>query len=175
MRSNDTLAAAMAISVALILPAALSAKGETTKITVSGAELASPIVITDPVVLGSFNVWSGAGTFQSFGGRGDRGEETEGSDGFIIDWPSGVVDERPGGLPRYEVAFYVGGSLPAYTVFYELDVSNERGYVYLPGTTDAAYRVNVMSIFRGHGFEGHWLRANLAWQRTAMRILLKTN
>jgi hypothetical protein len=85
-----------------------------------------------------------------------------------------VVDERPSGVPRYEVALYAEGAVPAYAVFYEFDATSNCGYVYLPGSTDAAYRLNVGSIFRDHGFEGHWLRASLAWQHTAKRILFKT-
>src|SRR5688572_12362004 len=39
------------------------AKGTTTKITITSAELQSPIEISDPEVLKNFNVWSGPGTF----------------------------------------------------------------------------------------------------------------
>ena len=93
-------------------------------------------------------------------------------EGFIIDWPSGVLGERPGGLPRYEVAFYVRSSIqPVYVVFYEPDTSGDRGYVYLPGKDDASYRVNVRTIFRGHGFEGRWLRASTAWQQAVAPLL----
>lgn len=39
------------------------AKGATTKITITGAGLQSPIEISDPDVLKNFSVWSGPGTF----------------------------------------------------------------------------------------------------------------
>jgi hypothetical protein len=168
---RGAVAAALAIFFALAISPSLGAKGETTKIAISGADLTSPIAITDPVILRQFNVWSGAGTFRALGGLENK---VEGTEGFIIDWSSGVAAERPAGLQRYEVAFYAGGSLPVYTVFYEIDVSNDRGYVYLPGPADELYTVNTWAILRGHGFEGHWLRANLAWQQTVGRILLKT-
>ena len=31
----------------------------------------------------------------------------EGNEGFLIDWASGVVSERPSGLRTFELAFYV--------------------------------------------------------------------
>jgi hypothetical protein len=169
--TREQVAAALVISFALAFSPSLGAKGETTKITISGADLTSPIAITDPVILRQFNVWSGAGTFRALGGLENKVEATE---GFIVDWSSGVVGERPAGLQRYEVAFYAGGSLPVYTVFYELDVSSNWGYVYLPGPADELYTVNTRAILRGHGFEGHWLRATLSWQQTVGPILLKT-
>jgi hypothetical protein len=168
MRKKNTLAGVLAMSIALAVSPSLSAKGETTRITISGGDLSSPIAITDPAILRQFPVWSGAGTFRALGGISNRVEATE---GFIIDWSSGVIDERPAGLSRCEVAFYAAGPLPVYTVLYELDALSDRGYVYLPGSTDASYEANVKSIFRGHGFEGHWLRANLAWQQVVARLL----
>ena len=122
------------------------------------------------VILHQFNVWSGAGTFRARGGIANSVEFTE---GFIVDWPSGVVTDRPNGLHRYEVAFYAGGSLPVYTVFYELDTSGDRGYVYLPGTADELYTVNTRAILRGHGFEGHWLRATRSWQQAVAPLITR--
>jgi len=172
VRKKNALACVLAMLIALAVSPSLSAKGETTRITISGGDLSSPIAITDPAILRQFPVWSGAGTFRALGGISNSVEATE---GFIIDWSSGVIDERPAGLSRYEVAFYAGGPLPVYTVFYELDAASDRGYVYLPGSTDESYGVNVRSIFRGHGFEGHWLRANLAWQQARARFLPQAN
>jgi hypothetical protein len=172
MRKKNTLADFLVMSVAMAVCPALLAKGETTRITISGGDLSSPIAITDPAIARQFHVWSGAGTFQ---GRGGISNSVEATEGFIVDWSSGVVTDRPNGLQRYEVAFYAEGPLPVYTVLYELDASSDRGYVYLPGSTDASYQVNVKSIFRGHGFEGHWLRANLAWEQAMARVLPRAN
>jgi hypothetical protein len=73
------------------------AKGTTTQITITGAELQSPIEISDPDVLKNFNVWSGPGTFVN---------GVEGEEGFIVDWASGAVTERPSGLRDFELSFY---------------------------------------------------------------------
>jgi hypothetical protein len=74
--------------LALLLPTSLSAKGMTTKITITDASLASSIDITDPSVLEQFNVWAGRGTFVTIRGQ----ERKEGTQGFIIDWLAGAVD-----------------------------------------------------------------------------------
>lgn len=152
--------------------AALAAKGETTQIVISGGGLGSPIRIADPVMLGRFYVWSGAGTFHSYAG----GPKIEGTEGFIVDWPAGIADDRPAGLPRYEVAFHVAGSAArAYTVLYEPDVAGDRGYVYLPGRGDEWFPANARVIWRGHGFEGHWLHATAAWQQAAASVIPSPN
>ena len=65
------------------------AKGITTKITITGAGLQRPVEISDPQVLKNFNVWSGPGTFAN---------GVEGTEGFIINWASGSVTDRPNGL-----------------------------------------------------------------------------
>jgi hypothetical protein len=81
----------LSIIVALALSASLSAKGATTKITISGPTLSESIDITDGVVLAKFQVWAGPGVFH---GRGPivqgGGTIVEGTEGFIIDWPSGI-------------------------------------------------------------------------------------
>jgi hypothetical protein len=162
-RRRWKVAAALAFC-AVVVPASLGAKGETTLIMITGGDLASPVRIADQVILRQFQVWSGAGTFRRLGG----GDPIEGTEGFIVDWSSGVVGDPPEGLPRYEVAFYTGLSAGlAYVVFYEPDASNERGYIYLPGRGEELCVSNTRSILRGHGFEGHWLRATRAWQQAA--------
>jgi hypothetical protein len=138
------------------------AKGNTSRVVITSAELASPIEITDPEVLANFNVWSGPGTFSN---------GVEGNQGFIIDWASGVVTERPNGLRTFEVSFYVRyANRPvteqrdqlAYIVSYAVDLSTGQGYVYLPGKADEPYRLNTKAIYRGS--EGSWFRATAAWQ-----------
>jgi hypothetical protein len=51
-----------------------------------------------------FQVWTGPGTTVCIGGRGNC---VEGTDGFIVDWSSGAVAQRPSWLQHYEVSFYV--------------------------------------------------------------------
>ncbi len=54
-------ATAAAFSLLIIFSATVLvfAKGITTKITITSAELRSPIEISDPELLKNFNVWSG--------------------------------------------------------------------------------------------------------------------
>lgn len=146
----------------------LSAKGITTKIRITGAKLATRVEISDPKILENFHVWAGPGT-------GVNG--VEGTEGFIIDWASGAVAERPRGLDVYEVSFYVKyANRPAseqtdqlaYVVSYEADPSTGQGYVYLPGKADEWYRLNTKAIFRGR--EGNWFKATAAWQSAAKQI-----
>jgi len=148
--------------VVFSVTAVVFAKGSTTRITITGAGLQSPVEIGDPEVLKNFNVWSGPGTFAN---------RVEGTDGFIIDWAAGPVADRPIGLRSFELCFYVReGNRPsgepaetlAYIVSYAVDPATAQGYVYLPGKSDEPYRLNTRAIYRGR--EGHWFRANAAWQ-----------
>jgi hypothetical protein len=164
-------AAAFCVLVTLSATALVCAKGLTTKITITGDGLQTPIEITNPEVLKNFNVWSGRGTF-----AGDVSPEFEGKEGFIIDWVSGAVASRPKGLRTYELSFYTknDGRPPngkpdpqvVYIVSYAVDPVTGQGYVYLPGKSDPRYDLNTSSILRG--CEGNWFLANAAWQ-TAFR------
>ena len=145
------------------------AKGTTSKITIAGAGLQSPVEINDRKVVETFNVWSGPGT---------RSNGVEGTEGFIVDWASGVVTERPKALPEFEVSFYVryanrrfGDQTDqlAYVVRYAIDAATGQGYVYLPGRSDAHYVLNTRAIFRGR--EGNWFRASAAWQSVVKNVL----
>ncbi len=149
--------------LSLIIPARSFAKGHTSKITIKGADLKTPIEITD---FRNFkdvdiNVWAGPGV--TVNGK----EQTE---GFIADW-SQPVTEPPKGLQRYEVSFYA--KFPderlVYVVLYGYDPATERGYVYLPGRGDDWYGLNTRTILRG--VEGHWYRASTGWD-TVMRPLI---
>jgi hypothetical protein len=153
----------------VLAPAALLAKGETTRITITGNSPGQSISITEPSTLAAFNVWSGRGTFS-----GPNGHEIESTEGFIIDWPAGPVASRPNGLRQYEVKFYVRyrnavADELAYVVLYEADPSLSEGFVYLPGRSDQAYRLNVQAISRG--VEGNWFRASRAWQNVVGPLL----
>jgi hypothetical protein len=163
------------IGIALALSTVISAKGETSKITVAGATLASPIEIADTNVVREFQVWAGPGTTVCIGGRGNC---VEGTEGFIVDWSSGTVAQRPSGLQHYEVSFYAtdrrfpgqpGPEHLAYVVSYEYDSAASQGYVYLPGKGDQWYALNSASIYRGR--EGKWFRATRAWQDAVMPLI----
>jgi hypothetical protein len=169
----------MRLSIATVLAAAgiaaagasLSAKGETSKITISGADLSAPIVMTDEAVLKQFNVWSGAGTSGTV-----NGVSWTSTEGFIVDWSAGFVAEPPE-LPRYEVAFHSNvtnrfDSGPTYIVFYAHDLATGSGYVYLPGRGDPQFRRNVFAIFRE--VEGHWFYATRAWHDAVAAVLPPT-
>jgi hypothetical protein len=84
------------LGMALALSTAISAKGETNRITVAGGTLARPIEIIDSSIVRQFQVWTGPGTTVCIGGRGNC---VEGTEGFIVDWSSDVA-ERRGGLPH---------------------------------------------------------------------------
>jgi hypothetical protein len=148
----------------LVIPAQVFAKGETVKITIKGADLKTPIEITDPKVLTEFQVWSGPGTSSSAPGFNPN------APGFIVDW-SQAVAEPPKGLQRYEVSFYakIPNERLIYVVFYAYDPATEHGYIYLPGGTDEWYRLNVSTIF--HGVEGKWFRAWSVWESVARPLI----
>ena len=78
--------------------APLWAKGDMVLIEITGADLKAPLKITDPKIQ-EFNIWAGPGA--SAGGV----EDTE---GFIINWRAGVVQQLPAGLQHYRVSFYAG-------------------------------------------------------------------
>jgi hypothetical protein len=145
------------------------AKGTTTKVVITSTELQTPIEISDPNVLKNFNVWSGPGTFSN---------DVEGHEGFIVDWASGMMIERPNGLRTFGVSFYVRyANRPyseqtdqlAYVVSYAVDPATGQGYVYLPGKADEPYRLNTKAIYRGR--EGHWFRATAAWQSAFRNVV----
>jgi hypothetical protein len=152
-------AALTAITALLILPVELSAKGETVRVTISGADLSAPIVIGDPEAVARFQVWAGPGT---------SGNEPQ---ALNVDWSRGAVD-RPEGLLIYEVSFATTREdRGTYMVRYALDPSTNQGYVYLPGKTDKEYRDNVRLILRR--VEGQWFHAWSEWEEVANPLIAK--
>jgi hypothetical protein len=148
------VSAALCALVILSATVPAFAKGITTRITITGEGLRSPVDISDPQVLKNFNVWSGRGTFAN---------DVEGTEGFIVDWVSGAIADRPSGLRTFSVSFYVRyANRPfneqtdqlAYVVSYAVDPATGQGYVYLPGKSDEPYRLNTKSIYRE--CEGNW-------------------
>jgi hypothetical protein len=159
--------------IAVALSAVVFAKGETTKITLVSAALAAPIEITDPGIVKQFQVFSGPGT-----GGCVADQCVDGTEGFIVDWSSGAVAQKPTGLQSYEVSFYVSDPRSpnqrerdrlAYVVIYEFDSTTSQGFVYLPSAADRWYPLNARSIYRG--LEGRWFRAARGWQ-AAVRPLI---
>jgi hypothetical protein len=165
MRNEDRWLISCLLLGLTICTTPIVAKGATTKITFTELTAGTMIDLTDPVLLSEFNIWAGPGTFSG---------DTEGADGFIIDWRFGVVPAPTNGSRRYEVVFYtestreIASRRPDYVVVYTFDRSSGNGYVYLPGKGDKWYATNVGTIFRGN--EGHWFRASDAWQRAVERI-----
>jgi hypothetical protein len=162
------IAASAALAIALTIPISLLAKGRTTRITLESAD--RTIEIADPILLQNFNVWAGAGTWMN---------DVEGTEGFIIDWQAGIVTERPAGLQRFEVSFYVKylnrpfetqQDQLAYVVSYEHNPAAKEGFVYLPGKGDDAYSVNMRAIGRG-GREGNWFRASKLWTEVVSPLI----
>jgi hypothetical protein len=149
----------------LVSPARLFAKGDTVKITIQGADLRTPIQITDRKVLANIQVWSGLGTSSSEPGFDPKAPS------FIIDWSQGPIAEPPKGLPHYEVSFYT--NMPTerliYVVSYALDAATGHGYVYLPGRNDKNYYLNVGTILRG--VEGNWFRSWTQWDGVAKHLI----
>jgi hypothetical protein len=154
------MALAVLLNSLLILsvPTPLLAKGKTTKITIKGADLKTPIEISGPKILANFQVWTGPGTSGA-----DR-------QSLIIDWSQGPVRKPPESLRRYQVSFHTDpNDQIVYVVYYVLSPGAEQGSVYVPGESDEWYGLNVRSIFRG--VEGKWFRVWNAWERLARPLI----
>jgi hypothetical protein len=113
-------------------PARLFAKGDTVKITIQGADLKTPIQITDRKVLANIQVWSGLGTSSSGPGFNPKAPS------FIIDWSQGPTEEPPKGLPRYEVSFYA--NMSSERLIYVVRVSRP-----VKGPVNVANRLHVLT------------------------------
>jgi hypothetical protein len=149
----------------LVTPVRLFAKGTTAKITIQSADLKTLIQITDRKVLANIQVWSGLGTSSSEPGFDPKAPS------FIIDWSQGPTAEPPKGLPHYEISFYA--NMPSerliYVVSYAFDAATGRGYVYLPGSHDKNYYLNMGTIARG--VEGNWFHSWTQWDGVAKHLI----
>jgi hypothetical protein len=147
----------------LATPASLLAKAPTLKIVIHGADLTTPIQITDEKVLANFKVFSGKGTYANE----PRLEEPS----FIIDWSQGPTVEPPRSLPRYGILFYADrpNERLVYAVSYAFDAATGQGYVYLPGKNEENYALNVHTIIRG--VEGNWFHSWLKWDSVAQQLI----
>lgn len=150
--------------LSLVIPARLFAKADISKITIEGADLKTPIEITDfrDFKGVGYSPWAGPGTFVN--GKAQ-------TEGFIIDDWSQPVTERAKGLQRYKVSLYA--KFPdeklVYVVLYEYDPATGRGYIYLPGRGDEWYGLNMGTIARG--VEGRWYRSRTAWDSVARPLI----
>ena len=154
------MALAVLLNSLLILsvPTLLLAKGKTVKITIKGADLKTPIEISDPKILANFKVWTGPGT------------STADRQSLIIDWSQGPVRKPPESVRRYQVSFHTDpNDQIVYVVYYAFSPGAEQGYVYLPGESDEWAGLNVRTIF--HGVEGKWFPAWSAWERVARPLI----
>jgi hypothetical protein len=156
------MALAVLLNCLLILsvPTPLLAKGKTVKITIKGADLKTPIEISDRKILADFQAWTGPGT------------STADRQSLIIDWSQGPVTKPPESHRRYQVSFHTDPNEQiVYVVFYALRPDAGQGYVYLPGESDEWAGLNVRTIF--HGVEGKWFPAWSAWERVARPLIEK--
>jgi hypothetical protein len=158
----------MALPVMFLLllnPALLFPKGETVKIIIQGADLKTPIQITDLKVLANIQVWSGPGTSSSVQSFDPKAPS------FVVDWSQGPTVGPSKGLPHYEVSFYA--DMPSerliYVVSYAFDAATGHGYVYLPGKNDENYNLNVGTIVRG--VEGNWFHSWTQWDGIAKPLI----
>jgi hypothetical protein len=161
-----------AVCLAVIaMPAVVWPKGTTTKIEIRGDGLRSTIEITDPEILDRFSIWNGPGVSTSSHGKPDPPAWADPTkvEGRFVDWPRGWATERPSGLQRVEVTFYIGdvaardANAARYVFLYEIDSAGRHGYVYLP-----QWKNQVVV----HFVEGNWLHAAQAWDETMIPIVV---
>ncbi|MEX2961593.1 hypothetical protein [Microbulbifer sp. TYP-18] len=169
-------AALLAWLVILFIPAIGWSKGETAKIEIEGENLAAPIEITDSNIVKQFNIWNGPGVSM----RNARSVklpprylDPSKPGGRFIDWSKGKIVDRPPGLYRYKVAFYIASArskdevMGVYAVTYEFDPSVELGYMYLPGFADGS--MNTRFIDRG--VEGNWFFSSRKWEEIVRPLI----
>jgi hypothetical protein len=149
----------------LIVSATALAKGEITRIEIRNDLFVSPLKITDPIIVKSFNIWNGPGV-RINGEPVHMNPKQE--PGAFIDWPRGEVLARPKALQRYEVEFQVEGRL--YIVMYEFDPKAEDGYFYLPSSGDERGKSNGSLIY--HGVEGKWFHSSAEWERLLRPLIV---
>jgi hypothetical protein len=104
---RTVLAVLLSSLLILSVPAPLPAKGKRVKITIKGADLKTPIEISDPKILANFQVWTGPGT------------STADRQSLIIDWFQGPVRKPPDSLPQYQISFHTDPNEQiVYVVYY---------------------------------------------------------
>lgn len=158
------------LTLLFTLPMPASAKGPTVKIEISGSTLTAPLEITDASIVRQFSVYTGPGA------GGATSSDSANQEGAFIDWPKGMLAERPKGMQSYDVKFYCARARAphdvhiGYTVTYAYDHSRKGGYIYLPGPRDERAKLNT-AVY--HGVEGNWFRASSEWERLVRPLVEK--
>ena len=154
------------ISIVLIslfvFPLSALGKQPITKVKITGDSLLEPIVITDETVTNLFSVWNGPGGRWAHDPH--RHLNPNFPEGRFVDWPKGVMQNHPNGLPKFEVVFYLGPG-PEYKLYrfsYEVDVASGLGFINL-------HRGNRTII--SHRVEGDWLHATPKWNEVIMPLI----
>ena len=143
------------------------AKAPVQQIDIAADSLDAPIEITEPDVVGEFNIWNGPGV------RGVNGKpvhlDPANQKGYFINWPKGTT-EPPDQASMFDVTFRLGqpDSDPRewseYPVTYAFGVGDAGGYIYLPKHSKGSGL-----IF--HGVEGHWFHSTGAWETLVRPII----
>jgi hypothetical protein len=150
----------------LSAPGIASAKAKTQRIEITGPGLSSPLQITAPEIVQSFDIWNGPGvTVNGEPVHLDPARQR----GYFIDWPRGMANDRPIGMQHFTVTFHLDAarappeSSSRYVVFYEFEPSATGGYIYLPLRKDIQPHSNAAIIV--HGVEGNWFYSSAAWEK----------
>ena len=148
------------IALFVCVPSAL-AKQPVTKVEITGDSLSETIIVIDESITNLFSVWNGPG------GRYAHDPHRYLNPGFpegrFVDWPRGVAQNCPIGLPEFEVVFYLGSG-PQYKLYrftYAVDVANGPGFINLD--PDNRRIIN-------HRVEGEWLHATPKWNEVFMPL-----
>ena len=176
---------AFTLATLVLASAPASPKGQTVRIEISGASLATPLEITDAAILGRFNIWNGPGV-EARDANGRLIPEDEERSGAFIDWRRGIVSLQPSALQAYHVVFYhefrehmhesVAADRtpePRYVVRYAYDPAADGGYIYLPGRKDGDAAKRNWSLMYHPGVEGNWFHSAPAWERLVRPLIEK--
>jgi len=144
-------------------------KGAIIKIVIDGSDLPTPIELTDPQILERFTIWSGPGVrgWDMINTMPNAGDAT-----FIIDWPKGLIKDRPDGLRRYDVSMHIAdreAPRNRYEVIYEIDSTTDKGYIYLPRSNENLGRWNTFLIYRK--VEGNWFHSSKDWEEVVRPLV----
>ena len=156
-----------AIFLLALLPAAVDAKGETTRIEIASGK--RPFVTLEGAdTAGQFTIWSGPGTHST---QSSGAELPSTSRADIADWEGGPV-EPPTQLAVFKVRFFCAAeqepqpSVPTshqcYGVYYAIDPETGAAFVRIPPARDREFPDNAQTIYRG--VEGSWYRASAHWE-----------
>lgn len=163
MKGMRTLLTAILALAAMPL---LHGKGETLKITISGA--GQTVEIADKALLDQFRFGPGPGNF--IGAGGEKAP-------IIHDWIAAwgrKANEPPKALTRYEVTFHIDRpDQSEYVVQFASSPELGKGYIHLPGSGEAHYEGNVWLLLRGEEWDGHWFEATPEWTRECLAALAR--